>query len=380
MKRARPNTFTYLAILYALSWTTIWPQGTPTLRLKPIKSTLRHMSLSTAFLNELKHNFQAKNFIETGTGRGHTTYRAQRFFDVYTIEIDKKLAAGCKKRFYDSPRVHLYWGSSIDILPRLLSGIEGKAIFWLDGHNSPGMNSSDTNTPLLRELSIIKESGIHDAVILVDDIRCSLWSTRNWQELVRRHGPQAQSLYDMIGSGWPSLSDIINALRAINPNYAITLAGDILIAFDKNEKVAVAPELNALLASVTADFTAAPSDDIIQAENIIASADDQAFSCIKQYVEIQSRYEQPWYHPHLHLWYGLMLLHRKEYKKASEQLSYAQEGGLTHWRVNWYLAQALINQKEISKAQALLARVIEQAPTFSRAKLLLEKINSSMQA
>jgi hypothetical protein len=309
-----------------------------TVRLVPLKSTVHHMSLTKAFLRDMARFFKVKTFVETGTAKGETSNVAKDLFDVHTIEIDGKLYNECKKRFAPFANVTVYHGDSCEKLPEILRKIKKPALFWLDGHNSPGLMGGDVNTPLLTELSLIKRAGITDAVILIDDIRCALWQRNDWGDLSRRFGLKIRTLFDQVGLGWPSIDEIVQAVKAINSQYYIALIGDVLIAYDGRTGVQLSPEL---LACSSLIFNQKLTEDkMMHYETIIARADDQAFKAIKETVEILSIHEEPCYHAHLHFWYGLMLLNRKNFKEAEHQFIQAKKGGFNIQKVTVYLAKA----------------------------------------
>ena len=306
------------------------------LRMMPLKSSTHHMSLTREFLQHLADLFKVRTLIETGTARGETTNVAKDIFDVHTIEIDSKLYDFCKKRFSKNKNVWLYHGDSSKKLPEILKKIKGVALFWLDGHNSPGMTQGSVNTPLLQELSLIKQAGIKNAVLLIDDIRCALWQKNNWELLAADFGRNSRALYDAVGTGWPSFLEIIEAVEAINPNYTIAVMGDVLIAFDKSTGVLPSPALKAMTRSLLG-YLRDEKDELTAVEKTIAQADDSTFKSIKEQVDILSLHELPCYHSHLHFWYGLMLRHRKQKNAAHEHLIKAKKSGFTHKSIEKYL-------------------------------------------
>ena len=141
-------------------------------------------------------------FIETGsyTGDGIQLALKAGFEEVHSIEISPKYYNICVQRFGNNPKVHLYLGDSVEVLPRILSQIDRPATLWLDGHFSGGDTGKGmSNTPILAELGIIANCPINTHTILIDDIRqCS---TKE---------------FDYI-----SLKEIIDLLLVINQNYHI---------------------------------------------------------------------------------------------------------------------------------------------------------------
>lgn len=319
------------------------------LELMDAKNPRRGMSLNKNFLKKIASYFNAKVFVETGTAKGHTVSAALDVFNkIYSIEISFPLFAENKKKFKHASHVSLYHGNSGKKLEEIVERITQRSVFWLDGHNSPGMSKAKHNTPLLRELAIIKKSPIKDHILLIDDIRCSLWQQLPWKNIVSTFGPLSKNLYKKVGLGWPSLDQICKAIYAINSNYSILIMADILIAYDQKAHVQGASYLKACLTSLQAEQKMLSDFAVINAEKTLQSLDVKAAQILEQQIAIFARHEEPWYHSHLHLWYGLALLGNKEYSKAAKHFTLASTG-IDHWRVKWYRAQALKGIKSEQK-------------------------------
>lgn len=319
------------------------------LNLTMYKSDVHKMSLTAKFLSELVQVFNVRTFVETGTARGGTTNVAKDVFKtVHSIEMDKELFEFCKLKFRKKRNVHLYLGNSSDMLPVILKKIKEPALFWLDGHNSPGMQPGQTNTPLLHELDIIQHSAIKNAVLLIDDIRCSLWQKNNWDDLIKKHGNNIKGLYDAVGFGWPTLPEIINAIKKINPRYVFALYCDTLLAFVDDGSIVREPLFDALMESaLSMDVAIMPNNT---SEDVIRHMSNEAFDCIKQQVEDFIFWEHPCYHPQLHLWYGLGLLERKYFDEAKREFQLAQDGGLDYQRMELY--KEMVTREQVLYNQA----------------------------
>lgn len=160
--------------------------------------------------------FYHKYFIETGSyiGDGITDALESGFNEICSIELSEKYYLYCKEKFANHSNVHCYLGDSGKILEEIMADIQEPVTFWLDGHYSSGGTArGETNTPLLRELEIIKKHCIKNHTIIVDDIR--LLGTEE---------------FDFI-----SLSKVIEMILDINPNYTISyhdgyFQNDILVA------------------------------------------------------------------------------------------------------------------------------------------------------
>lgn len=153
-------------------------------------------------------------FIETGTNTGHGVERAKArrppYEMIWSIERDETLWRALWSRYQDTEPVRLLQGESPACLRRILDGLEAPAVIYLDAH-------TETDNPLLEELSVIADAPPLDHVILIDDVR-------------------------MFGHtempGWRDVTHaaVSAALQAINPAYTVLFADtvngekDLLIA------------------------------------------------------------------------------------------------------------------------------------------------------
>ena len=171
----------------------------------------------------MKRNFKPylnPVFIETGTGGGDGILAALKcgFKKVISIEVDESLYQLCRGKFKLNDKVTVYLGDSIDVLPKILKGIDKRCTFWLDGHYSgEGTGYGKEYVPLMEELKIIAQHHIKNHTLLLDDMRLLRTHTAEWKDLKY------------------SIEDVEKMIYSINPNYKITYAfgvvpNDILIA------------------------------------------------------------------------------------------------------------------------------------------------------
>jgi hypothetical protein len=111
--------------------------------------------------------------VETGTFRGDMMYFAKsRFRKAYSIELDPGLFRENKERFRDARNIELIEGDSGTELPKLVTRLKEKALFWLDGHYSgPGTACGVLEAPIAQEMECIFAHPIKDHAILIDDAR-----------------------------------------------------------------------------------------------------------------------------------------------------------------------------------------------------------------
>ena len=126
-------------------------------------------------------------FVETGTYQGEMVRAVRSHFrKIYTIEVNRHLISGLRKKFREWVNVNLCYGDSATILPQVMAEIDEPALFWLDAHL--GGDKSVPN-PIMAELETIYSNRSPGHVVLIDDIR----------EFVRwEHYPNVQEIVDKV--------------------------------------------------------------------------------------------------------------------------------------------------------------------------------------
>lgn len=289
------------------------------LTLKYIKTP--NWSLSEIFLQELSTLFKADVFIESGTFFGTSAGRAALFFkEVHTMELSPSLYQEAQQRLNKYQNVHTYCGDSSKLLPEILKNVTGRIVFWLDGHYSEGSTAKGSkNTPVMEELEAIKNSGITNAVILIDDMRC-------FQTVDDR--PENLSL-----KGYPSVAELEQAILEINKDYQFYIFGDTALAFPASDNVIVSPIIQACTLSRLSDKKPIDPQTLAQAENIIAHATGEEKAAIKTLCDLFAPFTQRnGIGGHYPLWYSLIL---------------AQEGDLHNSRLHEHTASSLGIHKHI---------------------------------
>lgn len=288
------------------------------------------MSLDELFLSMIESTFQTPNFVETGTYLGDTTKEAAALFlKVHSIELSKEFFEKAKKRFKNNKTINLYQGDSAKILATVLKNCKEKTTIFLDAHCSMGNTAKgETNTAIIAELEKIKQSGIKDAILLIDD-------TRMFYHPV-------SDVKNTFVEGYPTLAEIVKKVQEINPDYQCALIYDVLVAFPAQEKVTVSPLIRALTLSRLYEGDNYEIEDVLKAELFIASAKDEekqivlelATTCVEQWSQAAGCSR------HYALWGGLIMLAQEDYAKALAYLQEAKKRGLHDWRIDWYIAMA----------------------------------------
>ncbi|MFC1693732.1 hypothetical protein ACFL1R_09530 [Candidatus Latescibacterota bacterium] len=119
-------------------------------------------------------NFPVDIFIETGTYLGEMVLAVKNVFKrIISVELDNTLAGRANKKFAKYNYITIIQGDSGNVLKDILAEIKKPCLFWLDSHYSGGLTAkSDSETPVMQELSHIFDHEIQDHVILIDDARC----------------------------------------------------------------------------------------------------------------------------------------------------------------------------------------------------------------
>jgi len=130
--------------------------------------------LKRSFLHGLARAEHATVLVETGTYLGDTTWWLKReFSQIHTIEVDPFLYAQAVRRFRRHPHVTVHLGDSGQLLPAIIPLVNGRALYWLDGHYSAGITGTGaTECPVTAELNAIYRFSTESFVVAIDDARC----------------------------------------------------------------------------------------------------------------------------------------------------------------------------------------------------------------
>jgi hypothetical protein len=141
--------------------------------------------------------------IETGTFLGESAQMLSGSFEtVYTIEAAPELFHHSTKRFLENKKVTVFLGSSLNVLPDLMTTLNVPAFYWLDAHYSGDVTSGESQPcPLLSEIRIIStQDKFDESIVVIDDARLF-------------GGPHdlAPTMH-----GWPRLYEVLDNLERVN--------------------------------------------------------------------------------------------------------------------------------------------------------------------
>lgn len=169
-------------------------------------------SMPREMVLKFKEKGGIENFVETGTFKGGTSFwAAEHFKQVYTIEIDPKISKSTQENPKCPKNIEFFVGNSKDKLPEIVPQLNGRSLFWLDGHwCNVSSFGKEEECPVLDEIHAI--SNLKDAVILIDDCRAFL-------------GPLPPP-HD--NEQWPRIDEIIVLLKQYFPNSLCTICDDVI--------------------------------------------------------------------------------------------------------------------------------------------------------
>jgi len=273
-------------------------------------------ALDKQFIKKIVETFSCDLFFETGTYDCATTINvASEFKQVYTVELFDELYQRANAKLAPHKNVRVYHGKSPDVIrivgPSLLNN---NVLFWLDAHYSgPGTALSNPNesdpaavTAIRDELEAIREVGMKNCVILIDDIR--------------GFGTEIKGQEYLGCWAYPTLQEVKNALLKINSHFEIALLGDMLLAYDATK---YEPHFSETVLACTSTrlyngYNLTDEELALIEKNIIsAPAHEKAF--IKSLYHQMTECKDPmFWHD---LWYGLTELGNNNLKIAHKAIS-----------------------------------------------------------
>ncbi len=171
-------------------------------------------TLDRQLIVDLRDGLRLGRAVETGTFLGVTARALAGVFpEVITIELSPELHERAAVALTDLPHVTALQGHSGQVLTDVSSEAPA-TLYFLDGHWSGGpTEGADDQCPVLAELNAIGAGNPNDCIV-IDDAR--LFTST----------PPPPNDPDQ----WPTLLDVIDAIRAGHPQHHVTLLADQVIA------------------------------------------------------------------------------------------------------------------------------------------------------
>lgn len=305
--------------------------------------------LRTDFIQELVATFKPDVFIETGTFNGLNAKTVAPYFkQIHTVELSRALYEQARSVLSESPNVNLYWDSSPSTIAKLAPELKGHILFWLDAHYSgenTAMSNDDTNDPeaitsIRKELQTIKEHNLQNCTILIDDIR--------------GFGVIVNDTEYLGCWAYPSVQEVCELGRQINPNFEFALLGDILLMYDGTQfSPNVSPVAQACTASRLYDGRNLSDDELLAHEQVIMHARGAERDFIVDLYDRMTDWKDPLFHHDL--WYALVSMGAGNWQEAlvglnkvPNRLEYFNKRRETvskplpysHWRIQKYIDKA----------------------------------------
>jgi hypothetical protein len=180
-------------------------------------------SVPGGLAGQLKESLGLRRAVETGTYRGGSaSLLAEIFDDVVTIELSEDLHHDAARELAGLGNVKALQGDSRSELgPLAAEGVP--TLYWLDGHWSGGSTAGAAHEcPVLDELAAIGGGHANDCV-LIDDARLFAAAPPP------PHDP----------GQWPTLIEVLDALRLHRPRHHLTMLHDLVIAVPQAARPAV---------------------------------------------------------------------------------------------------------------------------------------------
>lgn len=311
--------------------------------------------LESGFLKKLADIFHPDVFFETGTYMGQTTEHAAPYFkEIHTVELHDGQFERARSKLARFRNIAVHHGKSQDLIAQVAPQLQGTILFWLDAHYSgegtgKGSDDKDPNafTAIREELQAIRELGIQDCIILIDDIRG--FGTRINEQ-------------DYLGCWcYPTVQEVVRDLRAINSEFSFALVGDILFAYDARKyHPQFSPTVVACTQTRLYDGFNLSDVELLHYEKTIMDAPEHEKESMRKLCGMVMMYKDPFFWHDLV--FGLVELGSGNYdlaKKAFTKIKSLKQNppqslSYNHWRIDKYLKEC--NPETFSKSGTVLNR------------------------
>jgi hypothetical protein len=170
-----------------------------------------HAEPLSSLVRFLQTKYALQDFVETGTYLGSGTAFATGIFpSVTSIEVKAEFHEQAVARLTGTGARCVLGDSRIE-LPKIVAGLAGPAMFWLDGHAGGGFFGAADDCPLLDELAAIAASP-HAHFVLIDDARAFL----------------APPPPPFDPDKWPELAEVLTVIRRQTPYYCVAILDTLI--------------------------------------------------------------------------------------------------------------------------------------------------------
>lgn len=210
---------------------------------------LVHMGPPTELILQLKDRYKLMDFIETGTYHGSTCVWAASYFDnVTTVEYSKEIYEETLARHRNIQNINFIFGDSRSVLKTIVPKLTRPAIFWLDSHWSGGKTYGENDEcPLIGEIHAMQKSK-YAHFIFIDDAR-----------LFMSPPPRPHRIEQ-----WPSIDEVIEALKSSSHKHYIVIVEDVLIAVPEYAKDVVASYCQEINTKAWKEYGGRPNESAIK--------------------------------------------------------------------------------------------------------------------
>lgn len=180
-----------------------------------------NFSVDLGLVAALKETLPLDVFVETGTFRGDTVELVKDIFEeIRTVELSPEYYAEARSRFSGQAHIDLVHGDSPAVLAEWAPSLrERSVLYFLDAHWCVAANTAGeaSQCPLLAEIRAIGTLNAN-SLIVIDDARLFLAPPPAPHEI----------------SQWPSLNEVVEALRKVSVAHQVMVLNDTIIVFPRS--------------------------------------------------------------------------------------------------------------------------------------------------
>lgn len=228
-------------------------------------------SINLELARLLRDHLDLDVFVETGTFEGVAIQRVRPLFDeIHSIELSEAYFEQASARFAGDDAIRLYHGDSATTLMELAPALANRAVlYWLDAHWCVAEDAAGERSQcaLLRELAALRRLNATSA-LLIDDARLFL----------------APPPHPHDASEWPSLQDVLDALRQLSDEHELMVLNDVIICYPRAIRPALSEHARRQGVDVLA--SAAKTSALAQELTAVRAAADERLGVIHELTRV----------------------------------------------------------------------------------------------